>query len=101
MNKTHQIRFEHIANLHLLDLKAQKKNTNYKRFFNLPLSFEESLACQIHALPPSKLQVEFERSDELFRMKKQHRIPMKKLEQLSHPKRHEESMSKSASTGQL
>jgi len=34
------MRFEYIGNLHLLDLKAQKKNTNYKQFFSLPLTFE-------------------------------------------------------------
>ena len=40
MNQTATIQFEHIGKLRLIDLKAQKKGVNYKRFFNIPLNFQ-------------------------------------------------------------
>lgn len=39
MNRTEGINFQHMGRLRLLDLKAQKKNINYKQFFNIPLTF--------------------------------------------------------------
>jgi hypothetical protein len=32
--------FDEISNLHLFDLKSQKKGPAYKRFFNIPLSHQ-------------------------------------------------------------
>jgi hypothetical protein len=47
MKSLQRINFDHIESLNLLDLKAQKKNINYKRFFDIPLSFEEKIASRI------------------------------------------------------
>ncbi len=46
-NNTQTFKFEHIDNLHIFDLKAQKKNINYKKFFDIPLTFEEKIANKI------------------------------------------------------
>lgn len=40
-------KFERIPHLRLLDLKAQKKNINCKKFMDIPLSFEETIANRI------------------------------------------------------
>ncbi len=47
MKHTPTLKFEHIDNLHIFDLKAQKKNINYKKFFDIPLTFEETIANKI------------------------------------------------------
>lgn len=46
MNRTHY-KFERIPHLRLLDLKAQKKNINCKKFMDIPLTFEETIAAKI------------------------------------------------------
>lgn len=43
MKKLHY-KFERIPQLKLLDLKAQKKSINFKKFIDLPLTFEETIA---------------------------------------------------------
>ena len=37
-------KFERIPKLRLLDLKAQKKSINFKKFMDIPLTFEETIA---------------------------------------------------------
>ena len=36
-----------VDNLQIFDLKAQKKNINFKKFFDIPLTFEEEIANRI------------------------------------------------------
>lgn len=63
------LKFEHMDSLHIFDLKAQKKNINYKKFFNLPLSFEEQIADQIQAHRAHPLP-------HPFRPRRQIRVPL-------------------------
>lgn len=44
--KTHY-KFDRIPQLRLLDLKAQKKNISCKKFMDIPLTFEETIANKI------------------------------------------------------
>ena len=81
------LKFEHIDNLQIFDLKAQKKNINYKKFFNMPLSFEEQIADQIQA---QRATITHAPPQTLFKVRKQLRVPLKKIEKLSHPRRHNE-----------
>jgi hypothetical protein len=46
MKNAHKLRFEYVPQLHLLDLKAQKKNVPCKLFLNLPLTLEEEIATK-------------------------------------------------------
>jgi hypothetical protein len=45
--KNTQYKFERIPHLRLFDLKSQKKSINYKKFLDMPLTFEESIAEKI------------------------------------------------------
>ena len=47
MRHSQSLKFEHIDNLQIFDLKAQKKNINFKKFFDIPLTFEEEIANRI------------------------------------------------------
>ena len=37
-------KFQRIPQLKLYDLKAQKKSINFKKFIDMPLTFEETIA---------------------------------------------------------
>jgi hypothetical protein len=43
MENSRNIQYKAITKLNLHDIKAQKKTIAYKKFFNLPLSYEEQL----------------------------------------------------------
>jgi len=45
--KKSSYKFERIPQLRLFDLKAQKKSINYKKFRDMPLTFEETIAESI------------------------------------------------------
>lgn len=85
--------------LHIFDLKAQKKGINYKKFFNLPLSFEEQIADQIQA-ERNCLANSMTRTQPLFKLRK-HKVPLKKIEKLSHPRSYQQPITHSCSSAQL
>lgn len=64
--------------LHIFDLKAQKKGINYKKFFNMPLSFEEQIADQIQA-ERALLTQTMANTQPLFQIPKHPKVPLKKL----------------------
>lgn len=100
MRSTPSLQFEHIDSLHIFDLKAQKKNINYKKFFNMPLSFEEQIADHIQAERACLTQT-MAQTQTLFKVRKQLRVPLKKIEKLSHPRKHQENVPHTYSSEQL
>lgn len=87
MNKLKKLQFEHISGMHLLDLKAQKKNINFKKFFSLPLTFEETIANNIQSQKSAIEEIGLIQTQPNFKIKK-HRVPRSKLDKLSLPKKH-------------
>lgn len=43
MENNKNIRFKAVTRLNIFDIKAQKKTIPYKKFCNIPLSYEEQL----------------------------------------------------------
>lgn len=76
MKNYNLLRFEYVSQLNLLDLKAQKKNIQYKRFLDLPLTLEESIASKTF-----NADGQLSRSDSDKKMR--FRITRKKLERLA------------------
>ena len=100
MKSLQRINFDHIESLNLLDLKAQKKNINYKKFFDIPLSFEEKIANRIQE---ERIHIthNLSKSQNLFSIKKKGKMHQKSIEKLSNPKRNQENLNKTESCGQL
>lgn len=71
-------RFERIPHLRLLDLKAQKKGINCKRFMDIPLTFEETIASKI---AQERIATTMSASNDKFIIKKQryHKMSNKKV----------------------
>ena len=78
MNSLQRINFDHIESLNLLDLKAQKKNINYKKFFDIPLSFEEKIANRIQE---ERIHIthNLSKSQNMFKIKKKGKLHLRRI----------------------
>jgi len=78
MKATSSLKFEHIYRINIHDLRAQKKTINYKQFFDIPLTFEETIAKKI-LNSKNHIAQNLSKTHSAFKIKKLIKIPKKKL----------------------